>query len=233
MEPGAPYDPYRWPTELPPSPRTPRTWAWIVAGVLWALFSVAAVAVVAAIVVGRSDPGAPLPARAAPSPPGSAEAVPSATPVPPTASGGPLPSVAVTGTDPRPAAAAAWNAANTAYGTSDLTHFCPMYAFGPDYIYTDLQQCISAYQPQIATFSLGERKEAGEARIAASAMVMLADGSLAFRESDKTWPTHPDWHYDDTSVIVMRDVPGQGWRVVGYYDGAASNPMGSVPVGVR
>ncbi len=231
-----PVDPYRSPAAPPPQ-RGRRPWAWIVAGTVWAMLSLAAVATIAVKTV---NPLITAFATTSPSPrlssaTSAAPSVPSdpVTSITMSTTSSPLPSVPVTGTDPRPAAAAAWNAAMPFYGTNDMKHYCQIFAFGPRYMYRDLKECMDLNGPEAAKLSPSERTDAGDMRIKPDAMVVLADRSVAFRESDQYWPGHDDWVVEDQSVIVMRNVPHQGWRQVGYVDAnKASDSFGYFPKGL-
>ena len=237
MSQNLPVDPYRPPASAPPPQRGRRPWAWIVAGTVWAVLSLATVATIAVKAAGPLVSA--VTATPSPSPtPSSTTAAPSGPSDPVTTitmstTSTPLPSVPVTGTDPRPAAAAAWNAAMPYYGTNDMRHYCQIFAFGARYMYRDLQECVDTNGPEAAKLSPSERTDAGDMRIKPDAMVVLADRSVAFRESDQYWPGHDDWVVEDQSVIVMRNVPHQGWRQVGYVDAnKASDSFGYFPKGL-
>jgi len=231
-------DPYRSPTSAPSPSRGRRFWGWTAAGVAWTLLSVAALGLLAAKVA--QPLVSALAADASSSPARSARTTASpTTPSDPVTEltvssvSSPLPSVGVTGVDPRPAAAAAWNRAMPFYGTSDMTHYCRIFALGPRYMYLTLKDCIDTNGPEAAKLSASDRAVAGDIRIRPEAMVVLADHSIAFRESDQTWPGHSDWTIDDQSVIVMRNVPHQGWRQVGYLDANhPSDSFGYLPAGL-
>jgi hypothetical protein len=204
-------------------PVRPRRWGWVVATTLWALFSVVSIALLANRVWdGVSGQFGNLSDLAA---------GPMTPPLPePTAPGmdtpAPIPAV-----DPRPAAAATWGASNATFGAGDIAATCRVFALGPGYMYGDRFECAGDLQSSYDGESLHDRKVEAASRIDPAHMVLLVDGSIAFRMQDVSWPAGLPEEWDatqDTSVQVLHQFPGKGWLQVGYLN-QDQEPLGYVP----
>jgi hypothetical protein len=183
----------------------------VVATVLWAVVSLVGVAVLADLAWSALSSGmgsipdlvsGPMP-PALPDPPAEGMDTPA-----------PIPAV-----DPRPAAAAAWNASTVAYGKADYATSCRGYAFGASYIYANRFSCTSDLRGYADKEGVHDRTLEGQSRIDPEHMVLLADGSVAFVNTDVTWSAGPPDGWDpaaDGSVQVLHEFPGHGWLQVGY-----------------
>lgn len=138
--------------------------------------------------------------------------------------------------DARNAAADAFNAAMAKVSQRDPEAFCDaLYAYGSDLVYESRAECAddnSVFKE--FTTELAEQFSAG--RVAPEKLQLMNDGTVALRASDISFSKGtPEGLTSDSAAhqyLILRDVPGRGWRIVGELGPASDDRDGYIPEGL-